>query len=145
MNSNDTFLQLLDVAQLRSGKKLKLIAKELDCHPTYLSRIRSGKQNAGPSITMALRRFVEGYKASTIITPEVAAPRGMSALQRTAEKFGVDPDELLEALVMKHGWAEAQVLSAQKHQTAAEFKPTKDPVQAAASKGAEIAAKQIQK
>lgn len=113
MNSNDTFLQLLDEARLKTGKKLKEIALAIDCHPTYLSRIRTGKQNAGPSVTMALQRFLEHEEKpkEPIATPPQS--RGVEALQRTAIKFGIDADELLESLVMKHGWSEAQAMKSE--------------------------------
>lgn len=77
------------------------IANQLDCEPTYLSKIRHGKGNSGPRLTRALERLI---KHGLIDTPD---SRSHPALAKLAELADVTETKLLERLVKDWGLSTA--------------------------------------
>lgn len=99
MSTDANFAQLLDAVKDKFSLTDKDLARELECEPTYLSRLRNGKANAGPWITRALKRLNErGIENSK---PDEAANN--SALRHLAGLAGVAEMELMARLLSKHG------------------------------------------
>lgn len=99
MSTDANFAQLLDAVKDKFSLTDKDLARELECEPTYLSRLRNGKANAGPWITRALKRLNErGIENSK---PDEAANN--SAIRHLAGLAGVAEMELMARLLSKHG------------------------------------------
>lgn len=98
MSDNVSFVQLLDDVRNKFSLMDKEIAEAIDCQPTYLSRLRNGKQNAGPSITKALVNFLE---TGTRLERKSDDVRG--SLTYLAALAQVHEQDLLTRLLSKHG------------------------------------------
>lgn len=56
MQNNAEFLQLLERLKLEKRLNDSEVGLMLDVEPTYLSKIRSGKKNAGPKLMRQIRK-----------------------------------------------------------------------------------------
>lgn len=98
MNDNTNFVQLLELARDKFALTDREIAAAIDCEPTYLSRLRHGKQNAGPSVTRALEKFLEGGSVR-VPKPDLSK----ATIASLASLARVDEQAFLSRLLARYG------------------------------------------
>ena len=98
MSASESFVQLLDAVKDKFSITDREIARLVGCRSTYISRLRNGKANAGPSIVRSLRRLLDGEKPP--INPSGSAMVSISSLAALA---GVSENKLIAELVNRCG------------------------------------------